>query len=1032
MGVIPIGTPDSSEQGNQNSIPIPDSIPTDPVVLTESNVDSDGNPVTIPESTPSDPVVLTEESTSSSPPIPVPDSLPSDPLVLTDPTIAEDGSPVTIPTSLPSDPIVLTDPTIAEDGSPVTIPESLPIDPTVLIDGIIPPVTKTDGFTIGAAQHIPYVNGNRDDFAYDPDFTYFAATDTLRVVNITLTGTASLANLLMGGVTVDTIETILTNDDAHLPTSGAVYDAIAAITHGNHTGQVTSSGLVTSLHISAITGQSALTIGLLSTDELLVNDGGALARMDVSVLQAYMQANLTFGSYVHPNHSGQVSSVGDGAMSLELAAITDQTALTSGLGSTSELLVNHSSSLRRMDISVLEAYMQANLSFGSGVTDHGALSGLSDDDHPQYYNAARLTAWANAWTGSTSITTVGTISTGTWETMIAEAYTLPAQATHSGEFLTTDGTNTSWASVAYSWFIVDGVYSREVINADEIEFDGDGTYIQVTYDGYVAGVHTMTFAYVGPTSFYSGSDPAADSGSPTRVGSEHDVMLARGSYITSSYNFSSGPPPTHTITFDFDDASYRTHLASYFYDFATYPSLATQSWVTSNFDNYVSWGIVDGIYTRDVISGDSIDFTTTTPTYIQVQYGSYVGTVHTIEIDYIGPTTFYAGWDLLADAGSGFTRVGSEHDVDLAGGSNITTTYGFVAGSPAVHTVTIALDSAISLASVTTTTGVYSDNIYERTGSAGVNVDGVTFLDGAIYANGASTLGSSAGDVMLQYENDYSVGSGNNIYHRIWAYRESAGSDYTTAVLHDALSVDSSYGTPGTDTRCWYERDPYSQHHRFGHGSTEYLRISTSYVTGYKPIRVDEGAGYQSMLYDEQLQFNRASTNYVRATSSGGQLHFVTNGLALSTANALISLNTTQVILRYGSSAPTAEKLATESYGVSVTGDLRSDGEVESYDTSDITLKKILDNLDPIEVTNALMQLRTIRYFQIEKEKIELGLIAQEVRVSFPENVKAKPDGKLMIHYGKMIAPILTMNQYQERRIVDHEERITKLEKAVF
>lgn len=26
----------------------------------------------------------------------------------------------------------------------------------------------------------------------------------------------------------------------------------------------------------------------------------------------------------------------------------------------------------------------------SGVTDHGQLSGLSDDDHPQYYNAARL------------------------------------------------------------------------------------------------------------------------------------------------------------------------------------------------------------------------------------------------------------------------------------------------------------------------------------------------------------------------------------------------------------------------------------------------------------------------------------------------------------------------------------------------------------------------------------------------------------------------------------------------------------------
>lgn len=34
------------------------------------------------------------------------------------------------------------------------------------------------------------------------------------------------------------------------------------------------------------------------------------------------------------------------------------------------------------------------LSTGSGgVTDHGALTGLDDDDHGNYYNGARLSAW---------------------------------------------------------------------------------------------------------------------------------------------------------------------------------------------------------------------------------------------------------------------------------------------------------------------------------------------------------------------------------------------------------------------------------------------------------------------------------------------------------------------------------------------------------------------------------------------------------------------------------------------------------------
>jgi hypothetical protein len=66
---------------------------------------------------------------------------------------------------------------------------------------------------------------------------------------------------------------------------------------GDLTGHVTtSSGLTTALHITAITEQAALLSGLVSADELLVNDGGTLKRMDVSVLQAYMQDNLSFGS----------------------------------------------------------------------------------------------------------------------------------------------------------------------------------------------------------------------------------------------------------------------------------------------------------------------------------------------------------------------------------------------------------------------------------------------------------------------------------------------------------------------------------------------------------------------------------------------------------------------------------------------------------------------------------------------------------------------------------------------------------------
>ena len=48
------------------------------------------------------------------------------------------------------------------------------------------------------------------------------------------------------------------------------------------------------LNNNTISGQTELASGLASTDELLVSDAGTLKRMDTSVLQAYLQSNLTF------------------------------------------------------------------------------------------------------------------------------------------------------------------------------------------------------------------------------------------------------------------------------------------------------------------------------------------------------------------------------------------------------------------------------------------------------------------------------------------------------------------------------------------------------------------------------------------------------------------------------------------------------------------------------------------------------------------------------------------------------------------
>jgi len=81
------------------------------------------------------------------------------------------------------------------------------------------------------------------------------------------------------------------------------------------TGQVEGSGqgsFAASLGTTAISAQSELAGGLAATDELLISDAGTLKRMDVSVMDAYFNAALSFASVAH-THTGSTISDLDAA-----------------------------------------------------------------------------------------------------------------------------------------------------------------------------------------------------------------------------------------------------------------------------------------------------------------------------------------------------------------------------------------------------------------------------------------------------------------------------------------------------------------------------------------------------------------------------------------------------------------------------------------------------------------------------------------------------------------------------------------------
>ena len=177
-------------------------------------------------------------------------------------------------------------------------------------------------------------NTTAQQVLYDAGITYNPSTNNLTTTTFTgaLTGNASTATTAAAWTTARTLS--FTGD---VTGTGSV-DGSANVA----TALTIAAGAVedTMLNANVISGHTALTTGLASTDELLISDAGALKRMDIAVLSTYQAAlsetltnktltTPTIGSFANAGHT-HANSAGGGQITLGTGTTGNYVATVAG------------------------------------------------------------------------------------------------------------------------------------------------------------------------------------------------------------------------------------------------------------------------------------------------------------------------------------------------------------------------------------------------------------------------------------------------------------------------------------------------------------------------------------------------------------------------------------------------------------------------------------------------------------------------------------------------------------------------------
>ena len=118
-------------------------------------------------------------------------------------------------------------------------------------------------------------------------------------------------------------------------------------------------------------------------------------------------------------------------------------------------------------------------------------------------------------------------------------------------------------------------------------------------------------------------------------------------------------------------------------------------------------------------------------------------------------------------------------------------------------------------------------NTYLTINNGNVGI-GMTNPEARLDVHQPTQLGSTAGNYQLLSR--LSGVAANYFMENTWLYRNSAGSYWETARIHNGISVDASFLIPRVDDRVWWERDPYNNVQSWGDTANTYLTINNGNV----------------------------------------------------------------------------------------------------------------------------------------------------------------------------------------------------------